>query len=354
MTRRIDQVLDTLVGGDAISDYARYLQTMIRARGIACDIVAKNIGASVAAVAQPFASWRPQRGSATIYHYAIGSDVSARVARIRGRKALVYHNITPEAFFRPYDPAYADVLAAGRRDLRSLAARFDVLLGLSEYNAVELASLTGRQVESFRFVIDPARLKCVPDATVVQRPKPGARWLTVGRVVPNKGLLRLVDVFSHFVAHDPGAELAIVGRYMADDRFYGTLRSRVSAHGLDGRVVFTGGVTPAALAAWYATSDVFVSLSEHEGFCVPLVEAMYSCVPVVAAATTAIPETLGAAGLLVEDQAKPGEIAALIAVLLGDKGLRETILAAQRERCSAFVPGSDAGPLLGVLERLSS
>jgi len=354
MIARIDQTLHTFVAGDAVSDNALFVRGIIRRMGFASDIFAHSIGESVASEVRPFIEWSPAKHDAIVHHYAIGSNVAGRVARAKNRSAIVYHNVTPQAFFRPFDPAYADLLEMSRAELRAVAPAFDIAVADSQFNALDFEALTGRVAEVVPIVVDPHRLERVPDPAVMRRRRSGTTWLSVGRVVPNKGLLRLIDAFAAYLSLDAGATLAIVGRYTVDDPYYRSLRERVAAQGLNGRVVFAGGVTAEALSAWFSSSDVYVSLSEHEGFCVPLVEAMWYDLPVVAAASAAMPETLGSSGLLVEAHATSGEIAGLITILLGDTVLRSRVMAEQRERRRSFEPAAVTPLLEEVVRRLSS
>jgi glycosyltransferase involved in cell wall biosynthesis len=133
-------------------------------------------------------------------------------------------------------------------------------------------------------------------------------------------------------------KLTIVGRFDPDDPYYHELTRLVMRRGLERHVTFAGVVTNRTLHAHYRRADVFVTLSEHEGFCVPVVEAMFFDLPVVALAATALPETLGAAGLLVERTADAAEIAALIHCLRTDSGLSARLLEAQRMRRRDFLP----------------
>lgn len=336
VTRRVDHVLQTFQFGDAISDIAVFARDALRANGLRSNIYAENIGRDVANDAFPFSTRALRDTDAIIYHYAIGSKMTAAVKRLRAPKALAYHNITPPEFFEPYDAHFADVLRLGRDDLVGLAPSFDLLVADSQYNADELSTLTRRDVEVVPVAFDERRFASASDPIISSRARPGAQWLMVGRIAPNKGLVRLIDAFAAFLTWDSEAALTIVGRYTASDPFYQQLRAQVAALGLHGRVLFAGSVSESALRAWYETSNVFVSLSEHEGFCVPLIEAMMFDLPIVASATSAIPETLGASGLLVSNEAGPREIAGIIAVLLADADIRGVLIAAQRERRRAF------------------
>lgn len=337
--RRIDQVLETLDFGDAISEYAISIRDRLRALGHESSIYAQGIGPLVVDRARRLEPAALSAAGALIYHHSIRSSALDRVLEVDMPKALVYHNITPSGFFRPYGDAYADLLDEGRSQLTGLPANFDVLVADSAFNALEIG--TPESVAEV-LVIPPlndfARFDVVPDRAVLARPRRGARWLFVGRLAPSKGIRLLIEAFEAFLAVDPHATLNVVGKYVAGDPYVEELQDGLAYRSLARSVAFTGVVDDAALHAYYRTADVFVTMSEHEGFCVPLVEAMMFDVPIVALATTAVPETLGAAGILVEPPGDPFEIACVVRALLADAGLRTAVIDAQRRRRRGYYP----------------
>jgi glycosyltransferase involved in cell wall biosynthesis len=177
----------------------------------------------------------------------------------------------------------------------------------------------------------------------------GVRWLAVGRIAPNKGLLRLVRAFAAYAGAHRDTQLVLAGAYRASDPFHLHLRFEVGKLGIEDRVVFAGSVTNGQLLALYESCHIYVTLSEHEGFSVPIVEAMFFDLPVLASTAGAIPETLGEAGLMIEDEAESWEIAALVEAVLGDDGIRAALLEAQRMRRCAFLPAATGIPLRAAI-----
>jgi len=347
--RRIDQVTPTFDSHDAISNEAVFVRDALRANGFASTIYSPLIGERSAAEAASYVPECVRDADVVIYHFGIGSSVSADFARLRNRRALWYHNITPAAYFRQYSPMMTHLLEMGRAQLEAMIPLVDTLIADSEFNARELAEITNKAVDVVPFAIDFRRFDALPDASAVPTCD-GARWLVVGRIVPNKGLLRLVRAFAAYAAVHRDAQLVLAGAYRASDPFHLHLRFEVDKLGLDERVVFAGSVTDGQLLALYESADIYVTLSEHEGFCVPIVEAMFFDVPVIASTAGAIPETLGAAGIMVEDDAESSEIAALIEAVLTDEDVRSALLAAQRLRRQAFLPESTGPPLWAAIE----
>ena len=215
---------------------------------------------------------------------------------------LQYHNITPAAFFAPYDPRLFRLAALGRQELATLAGRVDLALGDSEFNRQELEALGFAPTGVLPIAVDtrgsptrrarPALEQILGDGLI--------NILFVGRIVPNKRIedhIRLAEIYKRYV--DSYYRFIFVGRYDGVPRYYAQVRALIAEFQmLPDRFWFTGPVPDEDLAAFYRWADVYVSLSEHEGFCVPLVEAMAADVPVLAYAAGAVPETLGGAGVL--------------------------------------------------------
>ncbi len=345
----IDQVVQTLEFGDAISEEAVFFRERLRDLGYSSRIYAEAVGERVRGEADVLGPKSSVDPDALVYHHSIQCGATDRVLAATVPKALVYHNITPAAFFRPYDATFAALLEGGREQLSGLLGNFDVLVACSDFNARELTALGAKQMPvTIPPVVDFARFDVMPDRRVSSRLRRGARWLFVGRIAPNKGLAKLIDAFEAFLAADPEASLTIVGRYGLRDPYFRHVRAIVEERGLCNAIEFAGVVENAALHAYYRSSDAFVTMSEHEGFCVPVIEAMMFDLPIVALDAAALPETLGAGGLLVDEAAGAFEIAALVAELLGNSELRASVIAAQRERRAAFFPERVA-PLLDAL-----
>jgi glycosyltransferase involved in cell wall biosynthesis len=277
-------------------------------------------------------------------------------ARLQGGRVLQYHNITPAAFFAPYDPQLFRLAALGRQELRSLAGRVDLALGDSEFNRQELEELGFARTGVMPIAVDIERLTGAPRRPALEKILSDGHIniLFVGRIVPNKRIedhIRLAEVYKRYI--DSYYRFIFVGRYDGVPRYYAQVRALVAElQMLPDRFWFTGPVPDEDLAAFYRWADVYVSLSEHEGFCVPLVEAMASDVPVLAYAAGAVPETLGGAGVLFSP--KDLEFAAeTIGALVYDRPVREGVIAGQRRRLADFSPGRIERQLLDVVAGFS-
>ncbi len=288
-----------------------------------------------------------------VVHASIGEpEVAAFLAERPERLVLVYHNISPSSSFRPYEPAFADLLDDGRRQLAALRPRVALALADSAYNAADLEGLGYTDVRVAPLVVDAGALTRVePDpatahhlATRVEGPV----LLFVGQVLPHKRPDLLVQAFHVLTTYLlPGANLIVVGPGRLP-RYRAAVQHLVHELSLPGAWL-TGPVSTAALAAFYRRADVFVTASEHEGFCVPVLESMAFDVPVLARAAGAIPETAGDAALVLPAADDPALLAEAMAALLADAGLRSTLAARGRARLDAFDAGRSTATFLGHL-----
>jgi len=241
-----------------------------------------------------------------IYHYSMGWHIGLNIVReAKCRRVVKYHNITPAEYFAGISIDYENACRAGRVQLKDFAQMAcELYLSDSEYNMWELL-LAGAD-KSRSFVVHPFhhidRLnETNPDSDVLEACKgETTNILMVGRVAPNKGHASLIETFGIYHRdYNPDSRLFIVGKEPEHlDSYSSSLRELISRLDLDAAVLFTGCVSDEQLKAYYLVADVFMMTSDHEGFCVPLVEAMALKIPIIACASTAITGTVGKAGLV--------------------------------------------------------
>jgi glycosyltransferase involved in cell wall biosynthesis len=325
--------------GDAIGDSARRVRQMLRDAGHDSDIFALTIDDVLSGDVRPFSDPASRTGDVTIFHFALPSAMTAAFASLQGARILQYHNITPAAFFAPYDPQLFRLAALGRQELASLAKRVDLALGDSEFNRQELEDLGFARTGVFPIAVDTGRITNAPRKPALEKILGDGliNILFVGRIVPNKRIedhIRLAEHYKRYI--DSYYRFVFVGRYDGLPRYYNAVRAMILQYRmLPDRFLFPGAVTDDELAAYYRWADVYVSLSEHEGFCVPLVEAMAADVPVLAYAAGAVPETLGGAGITFAP--KDLEFAAeMVGALVDDRSVRTEIIRGQRRRLADF------------------
>ncbi len=352
---RINQWVPAAHRGDAIGDSARTVRDLLRGMGHDSDIFALTIDENMRQDARPFADPAAKRGDVTIFHFALPSPMTEPFAALDGVRVLQYHNITPAPFFAPYDAGLFRLAALGRRELASLAGRVDLALGDSDFNRQELEALGFDRTGVMPIAVNTARITDAAPRPALERIlRDGLiNILFVGRIAPNKKIedhIRMAEMYKRYV--DAYYRFIFVGRYDGLPRYYAQVRALVAEfENLPDRFWFTGPVPDEDLAAFYRYADVYVSLSEHEGFCVPLVEAMAADVPIVAYAAGAVPETLGGAGVLFSP--KDLEVAAeLVGSVVYDRDLRGRVLEGQRRRVLDFAPARIEARLREVLAQL--
>jgi glycosyltransferase involved in cell wall biosynthesis len=350
--RRVHQLLAALAYGDAISNEALAIQRHLRAAGFESDIFAEHVHPRMTGQARPLWQYPEVSSPATVclFHFSIGSAAARLAFHAPDRLVSIYHNITPAEWFLGFHPHLAGLCHHGRRELAAFAARTELALGDSEYNRRELEEAGYRRTGVLPIVLDLDAYAARP-APVTSRLFADGRTniLFVGRVIPNKKIDDLIRVFALYQRlFDPKSRLLLVGDHRGHEKYLDRLQEVVGATGAQ-EVVFTGQVDDDDLRAAYASADLFLCLSEHEGFCVPLLEAMAFGVPVIAYDAGAVRETLRGGGVLLEEK-DPATVAALMHRLGTDPALRASVLATQ-DRALAQVRGIDFGALL--LERLA-
>jgi L-malate glycosyltransferase len=342
--------------GDAIGDSARRVRDLIRARGDESEIYALTIDDDLRHEIRPFNDPAARQGDVTIFHFALPSPMTDAFARLSGARVLQYHNITPASFFAEYAPGLFRLAAVGRQELGTLVGRVDLALGDSEFNRQELEAMGFAPTGVLPIAVNTDRITHAPRRPALEKILGDGLMniLFVGRIVPNKRIedhIKLAEVYKRYV--DSYYRFIFVGRYDGVPAYYSQVRALISEFRmLPDRFWFTGPVPDEDLGAFYRWADAYVSLSEHEGFCVPLVEAMAADVPVLAYAAGAVPETLGGAGLLFSP--KDLEVAAeMLGMLVYDRPVRDRVLEGQRRRLLDFAPARIAAQLDTVLAQFA-
>jgi glycosyltransferase involved in cell wall biosynthesis len=329
--RAVHQLMAALSYGDAVSNHALWIRDALRRAGYASDIFVEHVHPRMSGHVRPFWQYGEVSSPQTVclFHFSIGSAVGPLIYHRPDRLAIVYHNITPAEWFIGFRPHLVGLTYHGRRELKSWASRTALALGVSDYNRRELAEAG---------FAPTGVLPIVPDWSVYDRPgSPVTRGLYadgrtnlvfVGRISPNKRIEDLIRVFACYQRyHEPPSRLLVVGDHRGYEKYYDRLQEMVGALRLE-EVVFTGHVDDDDLVAYYRLGRLFLCLSEHEGFCVPVLEAMAVGLPVVAYDAGAVAETLRGAGVLLKDK-DPEGTAELVAEILARDDLRARILEGQ-------------------------
>jgi glycosyltransferase involved in cell wall biosynthesis len=339
---RIDQVIPSIIEHDAVSNHTFEAQRLLRELGFESEIYARILGPGVEGRVRPIGQL-PEYASSDrwlLYQSSIGSPVADAFAADPGRKLLDYHNITPAELVERWIPPLGEESRLGREQLVDLAPLVPYAIADSEFNAAELRNFGFARAEVVSVLIESANLAMVADSASLDRldlakSDGGSDWLFVGQVAPHKAQHDLVAALACYrKAYEDRARLHLVGRPMGS-AYLDSVSRFADSLGLATAVELPGSVPAPELCAYYESADVFVCLSHHEGFCVPIVEAMARGLAVVAADVAAVPGTLGDAGVLLKRR-DPAYVASAVHELLEDRATRASLVRRGLERAKLF------------------
>lgn len=350
----IHQLLPDFHFGDAISNYALELQKVLKERGYRSNIYVDVCDPSMRAFCMHYKEHKKASSPKNImmFHYAIYSEVYNYIRDIPDKKIIIYHNITPHHFFDKHDLLHS-LANKGRKMLKSFHDIPHMSIAVSEFNALELKELGFKNINVLPVIVDFQRFKTPPSQSVLERYNNGyTNLIFVGRLVPNKKHEDIIKTFYFYKRHiNPESRLFLVGSYAGMEAYYESLKFLVNDLGLDD-VIFTGKVQFDELIAYYKLSDLLLCLSEHEGFCVPLLEAMYLDIPVVAYSAAGVPYTLGKAGILLNEK-NYVEIAELIDLVTKDEELKNKLINNQRKKLVEYNTDKIANKFIKYIEEMS-
>ena len=346
----VHQMLPDFAYGDAIGNDVRAIQKLLRTWGLESEIFARHVHPRLSGSCRPVEDYhfigRPQ--DVLIFHFSTGHTLADAVPALPGRKVLRYHNITPAEFLAPVNPKAAERAEMGRRQLPGLASAMELGIGVSPYNCQELEVAGCPDTECVPILMDMSQLGLPADPTILAR-FDGVRdnVLHVGRIAPNKCIEDHIKVQYWLSQIRPGTRMLLVGGSDPRSGYQQGLNRLITQLGVPG-VHFSGHVSTEAMLGYYQAADLYLCLSEHEGFCVPLVESMYFGLPIVAYSDTGVTGTLGDGGVHLERK-DPLYTAELIARILEDSELKAQLARASRRRLQAFMPDTVAAQLKQVL-----
>ncbi|HLN17203.1 MAG TPA: glycosyltransferase [Acidimicrobiales bacterium] len=346
----IHQFVPLLHVGDAVGQHTLDLRRLLTESGVDAQIYVELDDPDTVHLTRPAGSYpdHAARGDLLVYQFATASDLAPWLAARPERLVVNYHNITPAELFAPWDNGLGRHQVRAKEELVMLARRATLGVGVSEYNRRDLVAAGYQET-----AVVPPIVRFATGAPSSAPPEAdgrgAARWLAVGRLAPNKALEdTLQALLVYRMRHDPKATLTVVGRPAIP--VYATAVRRFAADlGLGDAVRFTGRLEDAGLVAAYRSSDVLVITSEHEGFCLPALEAMANDLPVVAYAEGALPEVLGDAADLLSTK-DPLVVADAVHRLAADPAWRAARVAAGRRRLPELRL-DQAGPRLVELLR---
>jgi glycosyltransferase involved in cell wall biosynthesis len=331
---RLHQLLATAAPADAVTNQALAWQTTLANAGAKGQIYAENIHPDLSGRVEPLGRMARDENAAAILRYSIWSAAADRAMEVpKERLAIVYHNITPAHLLADASPAIAALCERGRRELPRLADRVALAIADSAFNARELRAAGFPEP-----TVIPLLLTLAPPPPARRQVPP--RVLSVGRIAPSKRIEDVIRTLAILRRHlVPDARCEIVGSAEGFESYQRSLERFAMRLGIDDSVCFRGRVADKELDVAYAEAGVYLSMSVHEGFCAPLLEAASRGLPVVARGAGAVEETLGGAGVVLPsgDCALAAEA---IAAVLGDAALRRELRARAAARIAELAPAT--------------
>ncbi len=352
---RIDQLIPAFHRGDAIGDTAFHMKKFFLSQGLSSQIYCLESDKGLEKESAPFASFpKPASSDITILHFALPSLLSQALLNLQSRKVIIYHNITPPEFFADFSPEMEHISRLGREELESLIPHVNLALADSEYNRQELLELGFKNAGVFPLFIDFEKYeRPLSNFTYDLFDDERINVLFVGRIVPNKKIEDLIKVIFYYKKYiSPLVRLIVVGKTSSLPKYYQSLVRLADEFYLNPEEMFFAGHIPdEELFAIYKASDVFLSMSEHEGFGLPFIESMIFDLPIIAYDCTAVPYTLRGAGVLVRNK-RVDHLGELVNIVANQKILNEDIVKGQRRRLEEFKKEEREKFLLQVLKSL--
>ena len=338
---KIYQIVSTLNFGDAIGNDVIAIKHVIEDMGIKTFICAESISDKIKENGVFSLDRMPKLSDddIVIYHMGSGAETNSRVASMNCRKIMRYHNITPPEFFDMDDPVASEHCRKGLEDMeRVMRGRFNAHVTVSGFNKSCMVEMgySPESIDVIPIIVPFEDYRKTPDEEMVRKLSDGiVNIVFVGRIAPNKKHEDIIRSFAYYKKYiNPKSRLILAGSCNEDGVYYNDLLEYIDVLGVQD-VVFPGHISFEELLAIYKTAHVFLCMSEHEGFCVPLLEAMTFDVPIIAYDSCAVPETMGGSGI-VTDSKEPAFVARIIDRLVKDNDLRSKVIGAQQERLKRF------------------
>lgn len=333
----IYQVVPEFYQYDAISQHARHIAAMFSDMDIPSEICAQRVfpeslRGEVPHVDKTFEQLRPH--DTILFHFSIATPFINRVKDLPGRKVMIYHNITPARFFKDISRKTTTACEKGREQLATSTGIFDTALGVSHFNEMELKAAGYKMTGILPLVVETNIINNQTVRSLFFRSEK-VTLLHVGKWAPNKRIEDIIKVFYLYHRINPESRLILVGRNWEWENYTQAVTELIHSFNLQEKVMVYQALSAPDLAALYRASDVYISMSEHEGFCAPLIEAMASGCPVIAFNAGAVAETLGNTGLLLKEKKFP-EVAELTHFLMTHQTACDILIQQGKERAKAF------------------
>lgn len=338
-TMKVVQVINNLQRGDAIGNFTLMLRDVLINAGFDTDIYATNVGKGIdkSIIKSPRLLNLLKRDDVLIYQMCEGVPLNKLIMSLKCKKIAIYHNVTPPSFFSKWGKFMIDSQKKALQDMEMLNDVFDLCIAVSEFNKLDLIKMgyDENRIAVIPIIVDFDDYKQEPAKNIIENYKDGVtNILFVGRIAPNKKQEDIIRQFAYYHKYvNTNSRLILVGSPFNTD-YYEDLLQYIEILGID-NVIIPGHISFQEILGYYRVADLFLCMSEHEGFCVPLLEAMMFEIPIVAYNSTAIPYTLGNSGVLINTK-NPVFVSNIMERICKDESLRKQIVAGQNEQLKTF------------------
>jgi len=333
---KIHQILPTISPNDAVGNEALVIKNELKKMGYVSEIFAQNIHPTLKRHIQIYTKLKEtiSKNDILIYHHSIGCDFPEIIKNIDSKLIMRYHNVTPPNFFKGVNNTLTDLCQKGIDQLDEFSNYVDLAVPASEFNRIQMKNFGYDNTITMPILLDKTKYQVKTDANVISKFQNSKNVLYVGRIAPNKQIEKIISAFYYYNSNiEPNSNLFLVGNFDDFlDSYYQSLQNMIKRAEIQ-NIYFVNDADDKKLTTMYAIADVFITMSKHEGFCVPLVESMMFKVPIIANDTSATPYTLGDSGFLVDDQSFE-ETGELIDMIINDTKLRQNTITKQSKRFS--------------------
>ncbi len=352
---RVIQLIDALDFGDGVSNEVISIQSLLNDIGIKNQIYSKWWDKKVANYTRGIEKCSPRGEDLVLYHFSGRSAILEVVAGFPCKRIIRYHNVTPPEFFRGTNPQIFQACKEGLRQIQENFQRFDGFWAVSPFNARDIISYGAdpSEVDVFPNILDFSQMENQTyDKALLKRLKSEDPYiLFVGRVAPNKCFEDILAAFENYYRyHDKNVKLYLVGNIEQSSDYAKKILRKLEHMSARSQVIFAGKVSDEELYAYYRGASAFLCMSEHEGFCRPLLEAQYFNIPIVAYSASAVPDTMGGSGVLLYKK-DPALVACLLDSVLHDEELRDSIVEKQRENLEQYRRAAVRARLEALLQK---
>jgi len=332
----VHQLLPTVSPYDAIGNEVFVIQSILTKLGYDSKIYAENIHPDLKRKVKKLTEYKQnkEKNDIFIYHHSIGSNVFDFIESLDKKIIMIYHNITPPEFFEDINDEISELCHLGRTQLEKLKNKVEFAVAASEYSRIDLEKLGYKKTTVIPILLDMQKYKKQPDQDLISKYQNYTNILYVGRITPSKRIDEVIKIFHYYNSNiNPDSNLFLLGMFDGlSDKYYLSLKLMIEKTGIK-NVFFVTDANDKILVTYYSLADLFITMSNHEGFCVPLVENMFFRVPIIANNSSAIPYTLGNAGVLIKEETFE-EVGELVDLILGDEKLKKEIIEKQTKRFS--------------------